>query len=456
MNFRQCIRVTASLVWLVVEASGCSDPSGTCVDDCAVNGAFRCASTVIQICDVAADGCLDWQDETDCASAGETCGDASGEASCVAACSDDCPASGRSRCSGTLVQHCLELPGGCLSWQDGDDCADSAALCDDSAGEASCVVDCTGVLSNPANPQPADAATNVDASTLAALTWNGDPAATGYDIYVGTACPPPPFPDPAFVAALTPTVSVSGLAEQSSHCWQVVSHDGQGCVLVGPVWTFDTGCWDPAPGVPEVASGDATYLPATVADSYTLVFNEPVDDVGVNLTWTPVVGTGTLDSVTPVDGQTYTLAFSGAAMGDVYELTVGTGVTDRCGSAMSVAETLTLAIENDGSCATDPLNVAGCPGCGAFCSSPWPVSWDPVPGATHYIVSYACLVFITPYSTTNTGVDLCTEVGMCFDAQCSAGCGFVTVEACNANCCSPPVVVPSFETPVACGGGTCC
>jgi hypothetical protein len=106
-------------------------------------------------------------------------------------------------------------------------------------------------------------------------------------------------------------------------------------------------------------------------------------------------------------------------------------------------------------CPMAPTNLMGCAGCGAFCDSPWPASWSPVPGATHYIVEYSCFV-ANQYQTVNSSVDLCTEVGMCNNNLCANGAGPVTVKACDANCCSPPVTVPVAETPIACGGGICC
>jgi len=76
-----------------------------------------------------------------------------------------------------------------------------------------------------------------------------------------------------------------------------------------------------------------------------------------------------------------------------------------------------------------------------------------VTGATHYLIKYTCIIQST-YQTVNATADLCTEVGMANNTLCANGAGAVTVEACNSNCCSTPVVLP--WTPIACGGGICC
>ena len=76
--------------------------------------------------------------------------------------------------------------------------------------------------------------------------------------------------------------------------------------------------------------------------------------------------------------------------------------------------------------------------------------------ATHYIVQYSCFTAKPTYQTSNTSVDLCTEVGMCNDSYCAYGAGAVTVQACDSTCCSTPTTVPSGETPLTCGGGVCC
>jgi hypothetical protein len=105
-------------------------------------------------------------------------------------------------------------------------------------------------------------------------------------------------------------------------------------------------------------------------------------------------------------------------------------------------------------CPDPPTGPIGCSGCSLICSEVWPVTWTGSAGATHYIVTYHCAISNPTYSTMGTTVDLCTNMNMCDDAACAFGAGAVTVEACNASCCSAPVTFP--DTPSACGGGICC
>jgi hypothetical protein len=108
-------------------------------------------------------------------------------------------------------------------------------------------------------------------------------------------------------------------------------------------------------------------------------------------------------------------------------------------------------------CPSAPTNLMGCPACTAGCNAdPWNVSWTTVPGATHYILEYQCSSSIATYETTTTVVDLCHEVGMCEDDDCSFGVAAILVRACDAGCCSPNATFPPNGTPIACGGGLCC
>ena len=78
-----------------------------------------------------------------------------------------------------------------------------------------------------------------------------------------------------------------------------------------------TACLDPVPGVPTVVSNTTRlYNMGTAGGVYRLTFSEGVTGVSTGLTWTPVVGTGTLGAATQLDPQTYDIAFSGAADGE--------------------------------------------------------------------------------------------------------------------------------------------
>ena len=109
----------------------------------------------------------------------------------------------------------------------------------------------------------------------------------------------------------------------------------------------DTGpCVDPVDGAPTVTSSDEAYAWDTTDDTYTLTFNEDVFNVDTtNVTWTVVTGSGTMDSITEVSGSEYTVAFSGAAEGDEYTLSVGTGVEDTCGETLAAMVDIAITIE---------------------------------------------------------------------------------------------------------------
>lgn len=108
-------------------------------------------------------------------------------------------------------------------------------------------------------------------------------------------------------------------------------------------------------------------------------------------------------------------------------------------------------------CPATPTSLMGCPACAAFCNAdPWNVSWTAVPGASHYVLEYQCSLSVVTYQTTSTDADLCSEVGLCTDGNCSFGVGPIRVQACNAANCSPKVAFDPTGIPTACGGGVCC
>jgi len=210
---------------------------------------------------------------------------------------------------------------------------------------------CADPPAPPAGPTPSDGASNIDASSVTTVDWDDTAGAATYDVYLSDACPPPGYPNDAFQSVTTSELTGQSLSAGVSYCWQVVAvGEEPGCFTVGPLWTFQaTGvCSDPSPGPPTVTSVDASYGPGTTSDTYTLTFSEAVTGVGGQVTWTPVVGNGTMGSITPVDGSTYTVGFSGASDSDRYTLTVGTGVTDVCGNPLAGATDIDILIHNDG------------------------------------------------------------------------------------------------------------
>ena len=103
-----------------------------------------------------------------------------------------------------------------------------------------------------------------------------------------------------------------------------------------------------------------------------------------------------------------------------------------------------------------PTNPHGCSWC--MCCDPWPISWDPVAGATYYVVRWKCS--IQPEQAHNVGnvtsiADVCNDIDMC-NGMCVYTVGYIRVEACNAYGCSAPVDIPVNEIPITCGGGCCC
>lgn len=143
-----------------------------------------------------------------------------------------------------------------------------------------------------------------------------------------------------------------------AYCWQVVALGGPvDCYTVGPVWTFQTRCVDPVAGAPAVTSTDATYPIGTTSGSYALTFSEAVNDVASNLTWSPLIGTGTMGAVTENSSTTYSVDFTGVADGDAYTLSVGVGVTDSCGTALGGPTDIIIAIQGPGAICSSPADV---------------------------------------------------------------------------------------------------
>jgi hypothetical protein len=317
-----------------------------CTDQCAADGDTQCSGTVIETCQELPNGCLDWAETSDCADLGLLCEDYTGDASCMEECVDECNTLTDTQCSGTVIETCVTGPDGCLDWEGGTDCADTSELCDDSTGDAGCVINCAlSGPAEPAGPTPAHQATDVDESAVTSVNWADSNGATSYDVYFGDTCPPPAYPDASFQNVTASELTGLTLATDTQYCWQVVAIDSE-CAVQGQVWTFHTTCVDPVAGPPTVTSTLATlYAIGTTADSYTLTFSEDVSGVITGLTWTPVTGSGTLGTVTQVDPQTYTVPFSGVVDGDQYTLTVTVAITDVCGIPLTAAVDIAISID---------------------------------------------------------------------------------------------------------------
>ena len=331
-----------------------------CFDDCDAEGDTQCSGEVVQTCELGGDGCLDWVDGTDCASINRVCdaGGGTSDATCVRDCTDQCGAEGDTQCAGTVIQTCELNALDCLDWVDGTDCDDSGLICDDATGDASCMVDCSLYHPDtPTGPTPADGASEVEPATVTSLDWDDAAGATGYDVYWGTTCPPPAYPSAGYTAVTASALTGLSFSQGATYCWKVVALDDNLCSAEGPEWTFTTSCTDPVAGPPAVTSSDATM---SAGGSYLLTFSEDVLGVAGNLTLTAVSGSGTLGAVTAVSAQSYQVAISGAAPGDVYTLTVGTGVTDICHTALAAPVDLTITIEiPEGMACSDPEDLTG-------------------------------------------------------------------------------------------------
>lgn len=302
-----------------------------CSDLCGTAGETRCEGDWVQVCGDGANGCRDWLQVTDCTQSGQSCAESSSGAACEGACSDACMTAGDTQCLGTVVQTCELGTSGCLVWVAGTDCASNGERCDDAVEPAVCAPVCSpGLPHAPSNPLPPDGTTGLLTST-SVLDWDDATSATHYAVYLSDSCPPPTYPDPSFVAVSTSELTGVTLQDEVSYCWQAVSLDAADCATVGPVWTFTTACTDPVAGAPQVTSSDQVNPAWTTSGSYLLTFNEPVSNVPASLTWTPVVGTGTMSAPVVINAQSYSIPFSGVMPGDQYILTVGPTVQDGCG-----------------------------------------------------------------------------------------------------------------------------
>jgi len=107
-------------------AAACVD---TCSNQCNPLDATRCDGSWVQSCRASGSGCLGWYDSVDCAQQGQVCDPSSQPASCRAGCSGDCDSADATRCAGDLVEVCRAGTDGCLRWQEHSDCAVNQQTC---------------------------------------------------------------------------------------------------------------------------------------------------------------------------------------------------------------------------------------------------------------------------------------------------------------------------------------
>src|SRR5258708_1083520 len=128
----------------------------------------------------------------------------------------------------------------------------------------------TTLAGAPGNTAPANGATGV--ATNAALTWTAPAGgAASYDVYFGTANPPPL----AQAAVAATTYSPAGMTANTTYFWKVVPTGG----VTGPTWSFTTLAGAPANTAPaDGATGVATNtaltwtVPTGGAASYDVYF----------------------------------------------------------------------------------------------------------------------------------------------------------------------------------------
>lgn len=118
----------------------CDTTAGACAcNDLCSSAETRCAGNTLQTCTADGYGCLDFTDTQDCTSSGLICSSQSGAAQCEASCTDACT-QGLVQCSGSVVQTCQTAVSGCLDWVNGEDCAATSRLC--SGGSCQCNHSC--------------------------------------------------------------------------------------------------------------------------------------------------------------------------------------------------------------------------------------------------------------------------------------------------------------------------
>jgi hypothetical protein len=150
-----------------------------------------------------------------------------------AACSDGAYCNGADTClDGACSQHsgdpCLDDGDPC----NGDEfCNESEDSCDHSGGN---------LPDTPTGPDPAHESTDLDTTEVKSLDWADTVGATHYAVYVGTLCPPPAYPHPAFVSVIDSGLEDLQFETGTDYCWQVAAFNDDDCVTFGPVWSFAT------------------------------------------------------------------------------------------------------------------------------------------------------------------------------------------------------------------------
>jgi len=207
-----------------VETGTTAECSSTCTPNCTTAGDTQCDGTVIQTCTDVGGGCLQWQDGTDCADTSEVCDDTAEPAVCAAGCTPTCTSEDETRCSGTVIQTCTDVDG-CLLWQDGTDCADTSEVCDDTAEPAVCAAGCTPTCTSEDETRCSGTVIQTCTDVDGCLLWQEttDCAATGQvcDDAGGT---------PACVTPCVPDCTTAGATQCDGSVIETCTDVGGGCL----------------------------------------------------------------------------------------------------------------------------------------------------------------------------------------------------------------------------------
>ncbi|MBN2724612.1 MAG: hypothetical protein JXR95_11125 [Deltaproteobacteria bacterium] len=107
-----------------------------CQDEC-TEGYKRCSDNIIETCIMDTD-CTIWEETQNCTTSSMNCLEESNSAQCVTTCVDECSSVGEVRCNENTAQSCV-LTEGCLVWNEVSNCTTQGKSCEVSGNTVSCV-----------------------------------------------------------------------------------------------------------------------------------------------------------------------------------------------------------------------------------------------------------------------------------------------------------------------------
>jgi hypothetical protein len=102
------------------------DLAACCNNFCTTANTSVCAGDTVEACTMQPNGCLGIE-ITNCAAGDDVCDDSAGNATCI--CVDRCSTEGSGRCDGAIAQTCVTEPDGCKNWSTNADCAMVGETC---------------------------------------------------------------------------------------------------------------------------------------------------------------------------------------------------------------------------------------------------------------------------------------------------------------------------------------